>query len=384
MIKLLLVTTDNREHRGNYDLPEPWLSAPILSLINGFEQFPEDIEVHVACCAKQTMPAPKKLAENVFFHQPVVPRIGWGRSLFLGCSYAIRNLAHRIGVDIVHGQGTERDVAIAAVCSGKLSVITIHGHMKKIAEFTQASFGSYYWMASHLERWAIKHSNGVVALNSYTNKRVNEDAIRTWVIPNAVEKEFFSDHTHPTSNSLGICVANIVPWKNQVSLIDSCRPLLEAGICQLSFAGSLPHGSPFSEAFEARLRDIPGISHLGFLSPASIRDYTAKSGFLILPSLEENCPMAILEAMAAGVPVVASRIGGIPDLIHHDETGLLFDPNDGSDIRRQVERIATDAELRIRLGLNAKAEALRRFHPKVVAQTHIETYREILCASYNS
>jgi glycosyltransferase involved in cell wall biosynthesis len=94
--------------------------------------------------------------------------------------------------------------------------------------------------------------------------------------------------------------------------------------------------------------------------------------------------MAILEAMAAGVPVVASRIGGIPDLIHHDETGLLFDPNDGSDIRRQVERIATDAELRIRLGLNAKAEALRRFHPKVVAQAHIETYREILCASYNS
>ena len=88
--------------------------------------------------------------------------------------------------------------------------------------------------------------------------------------------------------------------------------------------------------------------------------------------------MAILEAMAAGVPVVASRIGGIPDLIRDGETGLLFDPKDPADIRRQVSRISTDPELRARLGANGQAEALRRFHPKVVAQAHIEAYHDVL------
>ena len=381
MIKLLLVTTDNREHHGRYDLPDPWLSAPVLALINGFEQFPEDIEVHVASCAKHAMSAPSKLAANVYFHQLIVPKLGWGRSLFLGCAYAVRKLARSIGADIVHGQGTERDSAMAAACSGKPSVITIHGHMGRIVEFTQAKFGSYYWMVSRLERWIVKHSDGVVALNTYTEARVAGKATRTWIIPNAVENEFFTDHPHPTSHSQGICVANIAPWKNQVSLIDACRPLLEAGTCRISFAGGLPHGTPYSDAFEARLREVQGISHLGLLSPSAIRANTSKSGFLILPSLEENCPMAILEAMAAGVPVVASRIGGIPDLIRDGETGLLFDPNDPADIRRRVRRISTDPELRARLGTNGQAEALRRFHPKVVAKEHIEAYHDLIRAT---
>jgi glycosyltransferase involved in cell wall biosynthesis len=378
MIKLLLVTTDNREHRKRYDMPEPWLSAPILSLVNGFEQFPDEIEVHIASCAKQTMPAPKQLADNVYFHQPIVPKIGWGRSLFLGCAYAVRKLAKRIGADIVHGQGTERDSAMAAACSGKPCVITIHGHMGRIAEFTQAKFGSYYWMASRLERWVVRHSDGVVALNHYTRTRVAQDDIRTWIIPNAVEKEFFTGHPHQSSNSHGICVANITPWKNQVGLIDSCRTLLQAGQCSVSFAGSLPQGLPYSDEFESRLRDVSGIRHLGFLSPDEIRSETSKCGFLILPSLEENCPMAILEAMAGGVPVIASRVGGIPDLIRDGETGLLFDPYDPADIRRQVERIATDPELRSRLGTNGQVEAFQRFHPRVVAQAHIDAYRDLI------
>ena len=51
------------------------------------------------------------------------------------------------------------------------------------------------------------------------------------------------------------------------------------------------------------------------------------------------------------------------------ETGMLFDPNDPIDIRRQVERITTDSELRLRLGANGQAEARRRFHPKVIGRT---------------
>lgn len=380
MMKVLLVATDNREHRGLYDMPEPWLSSPVLSLVDGFKHFPDEIEVHVASCAKRAMNAPEKLASNIYFHQPIVPKPGWGRSLFLGCALAIRKLARRIGVDLVHGQGSERDCAMTAACSGKPALITIHGHMGKIAEFNKSGFGSYYWMISRLEKWAVRHSDGVICLNSYTEQSFANDAARTWIVPNAVEKEFFVDRNPPATGSRGICVANISPWKNQVALIDACRQLLDSGVCELVFAGSLPPEHPYTAEFEARLRDVPRIHHLGFLTGSQIRTETDQCGFLVLPSLQENCPMAILEAMAAGVPVAAANVGGVPDLIHDGETGLLFDPRNPDDIRRQVGSLAANAELRRRLGENAKREALRRFHPRVVARAHIDIYDQLVHA----
>ncbi|MCX6875074.1 MAG: glycosyltransferase family 4 protein [Verrucomicrobia bacterium] len=380
-MRILLVTTDNREHRGLYDMPEPWLSSPIVSLLQGFEALGDEVEVHVASCSKRVMAAPEKLAPNIWFHQPVVPRLGWGRSLFLGCVGAVRSLAAELKVEVVHGQGTERECAMAAACSGKPAVITIHGHMGRIAEFTGAKFGSYYWMARKLERWTVGACNGVVCLSSYIRDRVKSGARRTWVVPNAVDVGFFTERVVPANGKRGLCVANISPWKNQVALIEACRDLVTSGMCELAFAGAMSNGHWYSAEFQRILEELPMIRHLGYLESGDIRKQMVESGFLVLPSLEENCPMALIEAMAGGVPVVASRVGGIPDLIRDGETGLLFDPRDPADIRRQVTRLAQDAELRGQLGAAAKDDADRRFHPKVVAQAHLDIYREVSAAA---
>ena len=70
-----------------------------------------DVEVHVVSCTQQPMKSPIKLAENIFFHSLLVPKIGWLRTGYQGCIRAVRKKLRAIQPDIVHGQGTERDCA---------------------------------------------------------------------------------------------------------------------------------------------------------------------------------------------------------------------------------------------------------------------------------
>ena len=65
---------------------------------------------------------------------------------------------------------------------------------------------------------------------------------------------------------------------------------------------------------------------------------------------EENCPLSVIEAMAYGKPVVASRVGGIPELVRHGETGLLFQPTDRRDLSAKIQIMMNDPELRRRFG----------------------------------
>src|SRR5690606_16119977 len=99
-----------------------------------------------------------------WFHQPLVPKIGWGRTFFLGCIRATRKVLAKIQPDIVHGQGTERDCAISAVYSGFPNVLTIHGNMRVHANGDYKN-SLYYRMAAVLEAHALRRTGGVVAIS---------------------------------------------------------------------------------------------------------------------------------------------------------------------------------------------------------------------------
>ncbi len=84
--------------------------------------------------------------------------------------------------------------------------------------------------------------------------------------------------------------------------------------------------------------------------------------------------------MAAGVPVAASRVGGVPDLIQHDVDGLMFQPEKPEQIREALTRLLRDADLRDRIARAGNQTAWNRFHPKIVAEKHLEIYQEVLAA----
>jgi glycosyltransferase involved in cell wall biosynthesis len=114
---------------------------------------------------------------------------------------------------------------------------------------------------------------------------------------------------------------------------------------------------------ESKLRaDFPKADYLGYLAGDALEDRIRNAAVIVVPSeWYENCPMSVLEAMAFGKPVIASDMGGIPELVVHDETGLLFPAGDAGALRQCLTRLMSDPSLRRELGIAARRRAEAHF-----------------------
>jgi len=378
-MKIAILTTDNREHYKHYSKPVPCFGTAPEALLQGFAHL-KDVEVHVLSCARAPMKSPEKLAPNIYFHSVLVPKIGWMSSLYQGCIRATRRKLREIQPDIVHGQGTERDCAISAVFSGFPNVLTIHGNMRLIAQLNRVKPLSYFWLAAWLERLTIPRSPGVVCITRYTETAVADLAKRTWVVPNAVDASFFGVDAQPSAGKPPriLCVGHICLRKNQNAFIRALDSLAPQGRLEVLFLGQTVGGKAYDDEFLRLVRERPWCVYGGLADRAQLKQHLHEATALALPSLEDNCPMVVLEAMAAGVPVIAAKVGGLPDLIEEGKNGLFCDPLDPRSMSGTLEILLHNASLSRELATRAKQEAMARFRPEVIALRHVEIYRDVL------
>ena len=378
-MKVAFLTTDNRDQLKDYSATSPSFGPAPEALLEGFALLP-DVELHVISCARQNMSSPAKVAPNSFFHCLQGPKLGWMRTLFQGCIRAVRKKLAEIQPDIVHGQGTEGHNSLAAVFSGFPNVLTIHGNMRLIAKVTKPRMFSYDWLAARLEGLTIPRSQGVVCITRHTEQQVAGLAQRTWVLPNAVHPSFFEVNAEPAPQEvpLVLCVARVCALKNQNAFIRSLDPLARKHKLKLVFVGKVKELEPYGREFARLVDERPWCQKVGHADRSQLQAWLRRAGLLVLSSLEENCPMVILEAMAAGVPVVATRVGGVPDLITEGETGFLCDVHDAAGMQAQVEKALDSPEATAEMARRAKKLAQERFHPRVVARRHVEIYRDVL------
>lgn len=134
----------------------------------------------------------------------------------------------------------------------------------------------------------------------------------------------------------------------------------------------------------ASLQDLAGTSlfvdqiiFCGFKAHTEVTRWLLSADIFVLPSYFESMPYTLLEAMAAGLPCIASRVGGNVDLIQDGETGLLVEPGDVDGLAQALRRLLGDADLRERLGRRAHTKAQEFSVEKMVART-AQVYREVL------
>ena len=376
-MRIVILTTDNREPLKDYANPQPHFGTAPAALLQGMALVPE-MEVHVVACIRQPVGAPEKIAPNLYFHSLVVPKIGWMKTLFQGCVRATRKKIREIQPDVVHGQGTEADCGISAVLSGFPNVLTLHGNMRIIAALNRERPFSYNWLAARLEGLVLPRTDGVVCITNYTRDAVKNQARQTWVVPNAVDASFFDVRPAPDLSAppVILCVGVICPRKNQNAFIRSLDSLPRQTPMKLVFVGQVEKND-YGAEFRQLVKERTWCEHIPFSGREQIREQFRVASVVALPTVEDNCPMVVLEAMAAGVPVLASKVGGVPDLIDPEKTGLFCDSERPESFREGVARLLADRELSQRLAVTAKAEALRRFHPQVIARRHLEIYREV-------
>jgi glycosyltransferase involved in cell wall biosynthesis len=114
---------------------------------------------------------------------------------------------------------------------------------------------------------------------------------------------------------------------------------------------------------------------VGFVPHEELERLYGRAAVVACPSRREGFGVVCAEAMAHGRPVVASAVGGFLDLVVDEETGLLVPPRDPPALRRALERLLGDADLRRRLGAAARERIRRRFSWDAVLDATIELYR---------
>lgn len=376
-MKIALLAADDRETRRQYTLTAPCFGTAPEALLQGMAAV-DELEVHVVSCLQQPVQSPAKLAANIWFHSLRVPKVGWLRTGYQGCIRSIRNKLRELQPDLVHAQGTERECALGGVFSGFPNLLTIHGNMRRLAALNHASLLSFAWLTARLEGFVLPRTDGIVCITEHTKRLVQASARRTWLVPNAVDGRFFALKAEPGAEVSIVCVGSVCSHKNQNQLITALDPIAQEKGFQLVFLGGVNQDEPYGREFMRLVKQRPWCRFSGFADRSVIQETLRVATMLVLPSLEDNCPMVVLEAMATGVPVVAAKIGGVPDLIEDGVTGLFCDPQDSMSLRGAVARLLENPDLRRQLAGQAKEQARLRFHPEVIARRHMEVYRQLL------
>jgi glycosyltransferase involved in cell wall biosynthesis len=375
-MKIAIIVTDNRDDLRRYSDPHPYFGTAPSALIQGFEKI-RDVEIHIVSCVQQSVASPPSIGKNIFYHSLYVPKWGWLRGGYVGCILAVRRKLQQIQPDIVHGQGTERYCSLSAIFSGFPNVVTIHGNMRLMAQLKNAIPFSFLWCAAKLERLTLPKTGGVVCISRHTQSLVSALQKKTWVIPNAVNEKYFQVHRQKPLEPEFLCVGTIDSCKNQIGLIKALDKLPEKKF-KIRFFGRIHEGASYDQEFLTIVKERPWCSYEGFADRDHLLQVYTGSTALIHPSLEENCPMVVLEAMAIGLPVLAATVGGIPDLIRDRENGLLFNPHHPDQITKVVFEALQDPSLLEKMAANARLNAEKYYHPVRIAERHLDVYREAL------
>jgi len=382
-VKIAVLTTDNRQNERDYSAPEPRFGSAVAALLQGLAHLPEH-QVHIVSCVQQPVRSPEKIDSNIWYHSLHVPRLGWLRTGYQGCIRAVRAKLRDLQPDIAHGQGTERDCAISAVFSEFPNVVTVHGNMRLIAEVNRSAPFSFNWFAARLESFTLPRTDGVICLSQYTRQNVESLARKCWVVPNSVHESFFFVPHKPAQPPQILCVGHITMRKNQVQLIRALDPLAIKHQFHLHFFGISDSEPAYVGEFLQLVKQRDWCHFHGCADRAELQAALSTASLLILPSLEDNCPMTVLEAMAANVPVIGPRVGGVVDLIQDGVSGLLCDPTNLESIRGAVEVMLRETQRANAMADAAKKRALDKFHPRAVAEAHIRIYHEVVEARRNS
>jgi L-malate glycosyltransferase len=237
-----------------------------------------------------------------------------------------------------------------------------------------------------ITRYGIVQSDGVTAISQYLKNATREifhfDDIK--VIPNFVCQHDYKRHPvealrrelAPNGETLLVHVSNFRPVKRPVDCVEIfARVFKKQSQTRMVMVGD---GSERPNV-EHRARCLGVADKCSFVGKQpKIVDYLSAADVLLLPSEQESFGLAALEAMACEVPVIASRVGGIPEVVTDGETGFLSEVGDVAKMADDATRLVADEKLRKEMGTRARTSAISRYRTDIVIPQYVEFYEQIL------
>jgi N-acetyl-alpha-D-glucosaminyl L-malate synthase BshA len=237
-----------------------------------------------------------------------------------------------------------------------------------------------------ITRYGIVQSDGVTAISHYLKEATKEsfqfEDIE--VIPNFICQTDYQRHPvaelraslAPAGEPLLVHVSNFRPVKRPSDCVEIlARVVKDVSQARLVMVGD---GSERPNV-EHRARCLGVYDRWVFVGKQpNIVDYLSAADVLLLPSEQESFGLAALEAMACEVPVIASQVGGIPEVINDGDTGYLSEVGDVEKMARDAGRLLADEKLRRAMGKRARESAVSRYRTDIVIPQYVAYYERVL------
>ncbi|MBA3334291.1 MAG: N-acetyl-alpha-D-glucosaminyl L-malate synthase BshA [Acidobacteria bacterium] len=239
-----------------------------------------------------------------------------------------------------------------------------------------------------ITRYGIQQSDGVTAVSKFLKQATIEtfDFDEIEVIPNFIcPDEYRRDADSPLRTELApkgekilVHVSNFRAVKRPVDCVEILAKVLQKGArANLVMVGDGPEYS----AIKHRAKLLKVSDNVNFVGKqAKIADYLGVADVSLLPSELESFGLAALEAQACEVPVVASRVGGVPEVINDGETGFLSDIGDTEKMSADVLKLLSDEKMRLAFGVKGRELAISRYSTEKIIPQYIKFYEKILAS----
>ncbi len=304
---------------------------------------------------------------DLFFHSGqekniqiyLVPRLGY--AVFIKCAVILGlYLKLRFGVDVfdaseVAGGGTA--ATFLKFLTGTLSVIEVQGEVFKKPEQKQ-NFKSR--LLQKIGRFAMKKANRIRVISHAIFNQVKEQGIeenKICLVSLRVDLNLFkpnlwmSDDTHENIN-IGY-IGRLVNGKGLKDLLTAISRLRQGYGGQANFKVLIYGTGPIEKKLKKMAEDLKiddKIDWRGFVSYSKVPEALSLIDIFVYPSWHEGFGRSIMEALAMEKAVVATRVGGIPDLIKDGENGFLISPHNPEELARKIKELAENEELREKFG----------------------------------
>jgi L-malate glycosyltransferase len=285
--------------------------------------------------------------------------------------------------DLLHAHWTY-EFAIACLETPLPTLVTSHDYAVRTVRFR---FDPFRLAQLCLQIWVLRKARFLTAVSPYL-----ADSLR-WLakteiemIPNPVEAQW-APGNGCDQRLEPLRIATVLNWwgkaKNPKVAIEAFALLrLEVPDAELFMYGTDFEEGGTASRWAASKGLSQNIQFCGFLPPHDLQRNLKRMSILLHPSLEEACPLALLEAMALGLPIVAgSDAGGVPWVLDEGRAGLLTDVRDPAKVAQAVLRCIQEPEEREQRRQNAYDRVVRLFSPNSIAEQYEKMYQKVLSLS---
>lgn len=338
------------------------------------------VEPFLAC------PFPSPLAQRAAQRQIDVIRIGKRGAIDWRAVRTLSRLLNDHRIDIIHAHnGRTSILAALAVAMARRGHFVATQHFLHPARTGRS--GPRAMLSSCLHRWVGRRAQKLIAVSQAARRemlaRGDAPSDHITVIPPGISQSRSPDlatDKQEARHALGIgpdvpmvlCAARLEPEKDVISLVRAMARVAKENPTALCVVAGEGSERAKIEREIARLQLTKHVQLLGFCQQMS--QLMASCDLLVLPSLAEPFGLVLLEAMAHGRPVVATRAGGPPEIVCDGETGLLVRPGEPNELAGAMLRLLADKQLGEKMGLSGWNRARNFFSISRMAQATVEVY----------